>query len=89
MIPARNIVPGLPAVVLRCTCRLANAVAAGSILAARQVREYVFVCENLCFILRMNLFGFSVVEYFLRIMFYQLKPLKLSVGISGCNLQLG
>ncbi|KAF8377942.1 hypothetical protein HHK36_031331 [Tetracentron sinense] len=34
----RNIVPGLPAVVLRCTCRLANAVAAGSILAARQVR---------------------------------------------------
>ncbi|EXC17248.1 hypothetical protein L484_027435 [Morus notabilis] len=35
----RNIVPGLPAVVLRCTCRLANAVAAGSILAARQVRK--------------------------------------------------
>ncbi|KAF8409960.1 hypothetical protein HHK36_002479 [Tetracentron sinense] len=34
----RNIVPGLPAVVLRCTCKLANAVAAGSILAARQVR---------------------------------------------------
>uniref|UniRef100_A0A5B7BZI0 Putative BTB/POZ fold n=1 Tax=Davidia involucrata TaxID=16924 RepID=A0A5B7BZI0_DAVIN len=34
----RNIVPGLPAVVLRCTCKLANAVAAGIILAARQVR---------------------------------------------------
>ncbi|KAF3435699.1 hypothetical protein FNV43_RR22791 [Rhamnella rubrinervis] len=35
----RNIVPGLPAVVLRCTCKLANAVAAGNILAARQVRK--------------------------------------------------
>ncbi|GMI88179.1 hypothetical protein like AT1G63850 [Hibiscus trionum] len=34
----RNIVPGLPAVVLRCTCKLANAVAAGNILAATQVR---------------------------------------------------
>ncbi|KAI3708052.1 hypothetical protein L2E82_37077 [Cichorium intybus] len=34
----RNIVPGLPAVVLRCTCKLANAVAAGVILASRQVR---------------------------------------------------
>ncbi|KAL8209612.1 hypothetical protein R6Q57_006344 [Mikania cordata] len=34
----RNIVPGLPAVVLRCTCRLANAVAAGVILASRQIR---------------------------------------------------
>lgn len=34
----RNIVPGLPAVVMRCTCKLANAVAAGTILAARQVR---------------------------------------------------
>ncbi|GFY89692.1 hypothetical protein Acr_06g0016320 [Actinidia rufa] len=33
----RNIVPGLPAVVLRCTCKLANAVAVGNILAARQV----------------------------------------------------
>ncbi|GJX11017.1 BTB/POZ domain-containing protein-like protein isoform X1 [Tanacetum coccineum] len=32
----RNIVPGLPAVVLRCTCRLANAVAAGVILVPRQ-----------------------------------------------------
>ncbi|KAI4295529.1 hypothetical protein L6164_035568 [Bauhinia variegata] len=35
----RNIVPGLPGVVLRCTCRLANAVAAGTILVARQVRR--------------------------------------------------
>ncbi|PON57879.1 BTB/POZ domain-containing protein [Parasponia andersonii] len=35
----RNIVPGLPAVVLRCTFKLANAVATGSILAARQVRK--------------------------------------------------
>ncbi|KAH7517819.1 hypothetical protein FEM48_Zijuj09G0104700 [Ziziphus jujuba var. spinosa] len=35
----RNIVPGLPSVVLRCTCKLANAVAAGTILAARQVRK--------------------------------------------------
>lgn len=34
----RNIVPGLPAVVLRCTCKLANAVAAGVIIASRQVR---------------------------------------------------
>lgn len=34
----RNIVPGLPAVVLRCTCKLANAVATGVILASRQVR---------------------------------------------------
>ena len=33
----RNIVPGLPAVVLRCTSKLANAVAAGTILATRQV----------------------------------------------------
>jgi hypothetical protein len=33
----RNIVPGLPAVVLRCTFKLANAVAAGTILATRQV----------------------------------------------------
>uniref|UniRef100_A0A2N9HQS8 At3g05675-like ankyrin-like domain-containing protein n=1 Tax=Fagus sylvatica TaxID=28930 RepID=A0A2N9HQS8_FAGSY len=35
----RNIVPGLPAVVLRCTSKLANAVAAGTILATRQVRK--------------------------------------------------
>ncbi|XP_041011987.1 BTB/POZ domain-containing protein At1g63850-like [Juglans microcarpa x Juglans regia] len=35
----RNIVPGLPAVVLRCTSKLANAVAAGNILATRQVRK--------------------------------------------------
>ncbi|KAM7249970.1 hypothetical protein ACFE04_021853 [Oxalis oulophora] len=34
----RNIVPGLPAVLLRCTCKLANAVAAGTIIAPRQVR---------------------------------------------------
>ncbi|KAL3538964.1 hypothetical protein ACH5RR_002330 [Cinchona calisaya] len=34
----RNIVPGLPAVVLRCTCKLANAVANGNVLAPRQVR---------------------------------------------------
>ncbi|KAK6159464.1 hypothetical protein DH2020_006778 [Rehmannia glutinosa] len=34
----RNIVPSLPAVVLRCTSRLANAVATGHILAAKQVR---------------------------------------------------
>ncbi|KAM3695305.1 hypothetical protein ACJW31_07G121700 [Castanea mollissima] len=35
----RNIVPGLPAVVLRCTTKLANAVAAGTILATKQVRK--------------------------------------------------
>ncbi|XP_054776308.1 BTB/POZ domain-containing protein At1g63850-like [Prosopis cineraria] len=35
----RNIVPGLPAVLLRCTYRLAKAVSAGAILAARQVRR--------------------------------------------------
>lgn len=34
----RNIVPGLPTVVLKCTSKLASAVAAGSILVARQVR---------------------------------------------------
>ncbi|CAN6450587.1 unnamed protein product [Victoria cruziana] len=34
----RNIAPGLPALILRCTCRMANAVAAGSILVDRQVR---------------------------------------------------
>ncbi|MBA0833599.1 hypothetical protein Goarm_006031, partial [Gossypium armourianum] len=34
----RNIVPGLPAVMLRCTCKLASAVAAGTILSSRQVR---------------------------------------------------
>ncbi|KAJ6813528.1 putative BTB/POZ domain-containing protein [Iris pallida] len=34
----RNIAPGLPALVMRCTSRLANAVAAGNILAPRQVR---------------------------------------------------
>ncbi|KAK7312346.1 hypothetical protein VNO77_36134 [Canavalia gladiata] len=35
----RNIVPGLPAVILRCTCKLANAVSSGTILASRQVRR--------------------------------------------------
>ncbi|XP_057783088.1 BTB/POZ domain-containing protein At1g63850-like [Salvia miltiorrhiza] len=34
----RAFFPGLPSVVLRCTCRLANAVVTGNILAARQVR---------------------------------------------------
>ncbi|XP_024374083.1 BTB/POZ domain-containing protein At3g05675 isoform X1 [Physcomitrium patens] len=34
----RNIAPGLPALVLRCTCRLASAVACGSIIASQQVR---------------------------------------------------
>ncbi|KAJ8441981.1 hypothetical protein Cgig2_020126 [Carnegiea gigantea] len=34
----RNIVPGLPTVMLKCTSKLASAVAAGSILVARQVR---------------------------------------------------
>ncbi|CAM6125307.1 unnamed protein product [Calypogeia fissa] len=34
----RNIAPGLPALVLRCTCRLASAVAAGTIVASSQVR---------------------------------------------------
>ncbi|XP_073125870.1 BTB/POZ domain-containing protein At1g63850-like [Henckelia pumila] len=34
----RNMLPGLPSVVLRCTCKLANAVATGSVLATRQVR---------------------------------------------------
>lgn len=33
----RNIVPGLPTVVLKCTSKLANAVASGNILVARQV----------------------------------------------------
>ncbi|KAG6415023.1 hypothetical protein SASPL_122424 [Salvia splendens] len=34
----RAFFPGLPSVVLRCTCRLASAVVTGNILAARQVR---------------------------------------------------
>ncbi|KAG0614608.1 hypothetical protein M758_6G190000 [Ceratodon purpureus] len=34
----RNIAPGLPALVLRCTCRLASAVSVGSIIASQQVR---------------------------------------------------
>jgi hypothetical protein len=33
----RNIVPGLPAVILRCTSKLAHAVCAGTILASTQV----------------------------------------------------
>lgn len=37
----RNIVPGLPSVVLRCTCRLANAVATGNILATKQVFFFI------------------------------------------------
>ncbi|KAL0412491.1 UNVERIFIED_CONTAM: hypothetical protein Sradi_1450800 [Sesamum radiatum] len=39
----RNIGPSLPSVVLRCTCRLASAVAAGNILADRQVYHQSFV----------------------------------------------
>ncbi|KAL5562975.1 hypothetical protein UlMin_032722 [Ulmus minor] len=35
----RNFVPGLPAVVIRCTFKLASAVAEGSILATREVRK--------------------------------------------------
>ncbi|XP_022972524.1 BTB/POZ domain-containing protein At3g05675-like [Cucurbita maxima] len=35
----RGIVPGFPSVLLRCTSKLANAVAAGSILATKQVRK--------------------------------------------------
>ncbi|KAH9616765.1 hypothetical protein KSS87_000241 [Heliosperma pusillum] len=34
----RNIVPGLPTVVLKCTSKLASAVVSGSILVSRQVR---------------------------------------------------
>ncbi|OVA18701.1 hypothetical protein BVC80_1831g262 [Macleaya cordata] len=42
----RNIVPGFPAVILRCTCKLASALAAGSILASRQVLQlnYPVLC---------------------------------------------
>ncbi|XP_022933656.1 BTB/POZ domain-containing protein At3g05675-like [Cucurbita moschata] len=35
----RGIVPGFPSVLLRCTSKLANAVAAGTILATKQVRK--------------------------------------------------
>lgn len=35
--PWRNMLPGLASVVLRCTSKLANAVATGSVLATRQV----------------------------------------------------
>jgi hypothetical protein len=41
----RNIVPGFPAVLLRCTCKLANAVASGTILAARQVLQLAFIFD--------------------------------------------
>ncbi|KAL3350719.1 hypothetical protein AABB24_023243 [Solanum stoloniferum] len=41
----RNIVPGLPAVELRCTCKLSNAVATGTILATRQVRFVLSVLK--------------------------------------------
>ncbi|CAI9104510.1 OLC1v1003195C1 [Oldenlandia corymbosa var. corymbosa] len=34
----RNIVPGFPSLILRCTFKLANAVSTGVVLAARQVR---------------------------------------------------
>lgn len=34
----KNIAPGLSSLVLRCTCRLASAVACGSIIASQQVR---------------------------------------------------
>lgn len=34
----RNITPGLPSLVMRCTGRIANAVAAGSVIAPKQVR---------------------------------------------------
>lgn len=39
----RAFFPGLPSVVLRCTCRLANAVVTGNILAATQVCFFYFV----------------------------------------------
>lgn len=41
----RNIAPGLPALVLRCTCRLASAVAECSIIAPKQVKLTLsFIC---------------------------------------------
>lgn len=43
----KNIVPGLPAVVLRCTCKLANAVAGGFILVSRQVCLFALAFYNL------------------------------------------
>lgn len=43
----RNIAPGLPALVLRCTCRLASAVAEGSIIAPKQVKLTLFYLLNL------------------------------------------
>lgn len=43
----RAFFPGLPSVVLRCTCRLANAIATGNILAATQVclGYFVLICD--------------------------------------------
>lgn len=40
----RNIVPGLPSVFLRCTCKLANAVATGNIVVSKQVRMKLVEC---------------------------------------------
>lgn len=37
----RNNAPALPALVMKCTCRIADAVAAGWVLAARQVMESI------------------------------------------------
>jgi hypothetical protein len=47
----RNIAPGLPSQILRCTCRLASGVASGSITASTQVNSlklgsiFVFICR--------------------------------------------
>jgi len=54
----RNIVPGLPAVILRCTCRLANAVSSGTILASRQVMFCVH--GSLLMISPLSLFDYAV-----------------------------
>lgn len=40
----RAFFPGLPSVVMRCTCRLANAIVSGNILAATQVCDYQSFC---------------------------------------------
>lgn len=50
----RGIVPGFPTVLLRCTGKLANAVAAGSILATKQV--YQSLCIALSNFLRVKFF---------------------------------
>ena len=55
----RNIAPGLPAVVLRCTCKLANAVVAGTILAARQV----YICLLTFGLLILILYRDTIVQY--------------------------